>query len=122
MFLDLGRLWMECVVITAQELSMRWASDFSFRSFSSRYLAHRFNLAHSTNGFHLGFLRATIHGVICICSLLPNLLGDLLSCVLQNGGRRFDNLALAKQLSVHVIMRPLWREMFRSAQPQHREI
>lgn len=42
---------MECVVITAQELSMRWASVFSFRSFSSRYLAHRFNLTHSTNGF-----------------------------------------------------------------------
>lgn len=43
-FLDLGRLSTECMVITAQELSMRWASDFSFRSFSSRYLTLRFNL------------------------------------------------------------------------------
>lgn len=40
------KLLAECVVIKAHELSMHWASDFSFRPCSSRYLVHRFNLEH----------------------------------------------------------------------------
>lgn len=43
------RLLMELVVSKAQELSMHCASNFSFRSCSSRYLADRFNLEQKTS-------------------------------------------------------------------------
>lgn len=46
LYLDICWLLIEWTVIKAQELSMFWATNFSFRSFSKWYLADRLSLEH----------------------------------------------------------------------------
>lgn len=139
------RLLVEWVVIKAQELSMHWASNFSFRSCSRWYLTDLFNLEHKTTGFVLVLLPIVssdliffpgfktinvrkskksayfwdplyrVYTIIPGPSPLPYLLSDLLYHTLQKGGHALDNLPLLQQLSVHLIVQPLRWETFHSA-------
>lgn len=124
MLLCFCKLLAECVVIKAHELSMHWASDFSFRPCSSRYLVHRFNLERKQEvpswflkNKNIGIRLRSLWKKLCILwSSLPYLLSDLLHYTLQSGGHSFNNFFLIVQLSVHFIMQPLRRMTFHSTQ------